>query len=1176
MPAPLTDEQLAAVTRRDVSIALSAGAGCGKTHVLTERFLSHLEPPDEADQPTRLDQLVAITFTEAAAREMRSRIRSACYERLRQAKTEDEQHHWLRLLREVDAARISTIHSLCAALLRAHAPTAGLDPTFAVMDQGESDVLQSQAIDDVLRDRLAAFDEDVLKLAAAFSLSLLRKQILTLLSRRYDPAFHKWLGATPQQLVGRWREWYKREALPTALRQITEEISIDQLLSLLHKANPRTDGKFVETRPKLLELLSRLKTQSITEEELATLHEMARVRGVCSAKDWPTSEDFGAYKNSCQKLRELIDTRQPRPFDPDAALSTAALGLALLRITAQVVKQYEQRKQAQGKLDFDDLLARAYALITDPKNADLSAQLSQDLCLLLVDEFQDTDELQVDLVKALCGRGLNAGRLFFVGDFKQSIYRFRGAEPNVFRNLRAEIEPSGRLPLTVNFRSQPAILHFVNALFCDVFARDGNQYEALQAFRPQVTELPAVEFLWTIAEEKNKRKRGAALEARRAEARAIARRLRAMLDPDSSEKPIVDRETKKPRSLRPGDVAILFRALSDVPDYEQALREYELDYYLVGGHAFYAQQEVYDVLNLLRAVSSSADEVSLAGVLRSPFFALHDETLFWLVTSAGGLNAGLMAPRLPPQLSSEERAKVAAAAATICHLRNVKDRVPIATLLGEALQRTGYDAVLLTEYLGQRKLANLHKLLESARLADHSGTLDLEGFITQLAQFTTQQPKESLAATLPEAADIIRLMTIHHAKGLEFPLVIVPDLDRPANLLPPPAAWHRELGPLVPQVTDEGDEKTATGMSLYAAFERAEELEERKRLLYVACTRAADYLILSSSIQALDRPRSDWMKLLAERFDLASGELLARSPEGNELPQVRVTIETSLDRGPAGRSIGPDLLKMLDEARRMAVDREDNIPFEVAPIRVDQSARRQFSISRLTGQTGQPEAEVLRFADERVAKPAIHGLQPVLGLYVHDVLAHIDFRDARSIARWCELLAPQYVLSNEKAAIQQATQWVERFVDSAHGRQLANAAAVHREVEFLLAWPPGNSRHGNVEPASQARGEESKCLHGYIDCLYQDAQGHWRLVEYKTDSIAPDDVPSAAQRYELQLYVYALAVESALGQPPAELVLYFLHPEKPFVFAWNDDARRRAMELVNQAMAVRLEAAMPE
>jgi ATP-dependent helicase/nuclease subunit A len=1150
---PLTAEQRDAIATREVSVALSAGAGCGKTHVLTERFLSHLEPPGEGDERTHLGQLVAITFTDAAAREMRSRIRRTCYDRLIGAATAQEQDHWLQQLREIDSARVSTIHAFCASLLRAHAAAANLDPTFAVLDQGEADLLQYETIDDVLRDQLAQLDADTLDLAAACGLARLKQQIAALLTGRRDASFQRWIDKSPADLLGAWQMFHEEKAFPLAVRSIADEAPIDEVAALLRDVE--TQGKkqaFVEARAALLDLLPRIKKGTVNAAELQAIRGYARVQGLCTANDWGSADGYSSYKDACTELRRVIDRQAPRDFDPEAAEETARLGLALLRLTEKVIEQYDARKRARGALDFDDLLFAAYRLIVDPQNSALRNQLADDLRQLLVDEFQDTDQLQVDLVKALCGPGFGAGRLFFVGDFKQSIYRFRGAEPAVFRDLRAGVPEPGRLPLTVNFRSQPAILHFVNALFCDAFAQDGHDYEPLRANRPQTTELPAVEFLWTIAPDKNNRSiPGSVLDARRQEARAIARRIRSLMDENCPERPIFDKVTREPRRLQLGDVAILFRALSDVQVYEEALREFGLDYYLVGGHAFYAQQEIYDVLNLLRAVASTADEVSLAGVLRSPFFALQDETLFWLVESAGSLNAGLLSDRPPRELSPEQCAKVTAAAETVRHLRALKDRVPLATLLAEALHRTGYDAVLLTEFLGQRKLANLRKLIERARAADH-GAIDLDGFITQLGQFIARDPKEALAATLPEAENVIRLMTIHHAKGLEFPFVVVPDLDRRPLLTPPPAALHPELGPLVPAPADDEQTSVTTGMSLFAAVERAEELEERKRMLYVAATRAADYLICSSSLEAFDKPASDWMKLLAERFDLADGQLIARLPAGYVAPAVRVTTQPSTDDKPAGKSRSPDLVKLLEEAHRLVADGESDVPTAVAPIPVDHAARRTFSFSRLTGQLKKVSGTFSVPLSDPSQEAAIDPRG--FGSLVHDVLARIDFRDGGDVAEWCELLAPQHVLFNSGEAASTARDMIARFVASPPGRRLAESAAMHREVEFLLAWPPGETTGDGAH------------IRGYIDCLYQDADGNWRLADYKTDDVAPADVPRIAKRYEMQLYVYAMAAERALGQPPVELALHFLRPGTQHVFPWNVAARRRAIEMVNQAI----------
>jgi ATP-dependent helicase/nuclease subunit A len=1151
----LTSEQQLAIATRDVSVALSAGAGCGKTFVLTERFISHLDRvvvTEGAAETAELRQLIAITFTDAAAREMRTRIREACYERLQSAAGADEQNYWLRLLRGIDTARISTIHSFCASLLRAHAAEAGLDPTFGVLDSSDADVLQYDVIDDVLREQLSALDGDTLDLAAACGLGRLKQQAAVLLNERHHEYFHTWQTASADEIADRWWQWYEQEAFSHALREIAAAAPVDDLVELLRSVTP-TKPAFCDARNDLLALLPRLAAVQLNEQDMNTIRELARVQAICSAKDWPTADAFNAYRDACKTLRELIDDHKPRPFDRTVALQAAQLGLALLRLTARVVATYTARKSALGQLDFDDLLSETFALVTDPQNTALRERLADDLRLLLVDEFQDTDQLQVDLVKAICGPGFDNGRLFFVGDFKQSIYRFRGAAPKVFRDLREQLTEQGRLPLNVNFRSQPAVLDFVNALFSQAFTRDGHRYEALRPNRPQTTAPPAVEFLWTLTPDKNTKANGAAEAARREEARAIARRLRVLVDASTDERPIVDKHSGQPRAVRLGDVAILFRALSDVHLYEEALREYDLPYYLVGGHAFYAQQEVYDVLNLLRAVASTADELSLAGALRSPFFSLEDETLFWLMETAGSLNDGLLAERPPAQLSGEERAKVAAAAETIRTLRAKKDRVPIATLLGEALARTGYDAVLLAEFLGERKLANLHKLMERARAAD-SGVTDLDGFITQLAQFISRQPKEALAATLPETADVIRLMTIHHAKGLEFSLVIVPDLDRPPMIRTPCAALHCDLGPLVPWPVDE-DTKFATGMSFFAAMERSEELEERKRLLYVACTRAADYLILSSSLATHDEPKSDWMKLLAGRFDLASGALIGELPPGFGSPQVRVTCDPKTEHKPAGKSRGPDLLKMLEEARQQAAEGGGIVPHTVRPVAVDKAARLQFSFSQLTGQLVDEEDQSPYPIDEGRdwAAPATDARG--FGSLVHDVLSQIEFAGKRDVADWCRHLATQYSGSDHESAADRASEMIGRFLRSPRAKQLARASALHREVEFMLAWPPGETNgHGRY-------------LRGVIDLLYEDVEGHWHVVDYKTNQVVAANVSAVSRQYELQLAMYAFAAERILGKPLVDLVLYFLQPGVDHSITWNDDVRHETIEKLNQAIA---------
>ena len=428
--------------------------------------------------------------------------------------------------------------------------------------------------------------------------------------------------------------------------------------------------------------------------------------------------------------------------------------------------------------------------------------------------------------------------------------------------------PEGRQNLTKNFRSQPAILDFANALFSQCLT----DYHALETDNPQVNAGPCVEFLWGPRGEGDDGKAGVT-EGRVAEAGRIADRIAGLVRDRAGI--VVDREgdPTRTRPVRPGDVVLLFRAMSNVHLYEAALRKQGLDYYLVGGRAFFAQQEIYDILNLLRALENPQDGLSLAGVLRSPFCCLSDEALFVLGRRRDGLWAGLCDETVEVRLPADQREPVRRARRHLRRWRGLKDRLPIARLLGAVFADSGYDAATQLEFLGDRKLANLWKLQDLARTFDRSGLFGLAEFIARLGDLVRNQPREEQAATLPENADVIRMMTIHQAKGLEFPVVIVPDLaatGRGGGL--PVAQWDRGLGCVVKPPVEDGEVVFPdSAWKWWQMQSDLEEWQEDLRTLYVACTRARDYLILSSSLADGYQPAGPWMLTLAGRFDLESG-----------------------------------------------------------------------------------------------------------------------------------------------------------------------------------------------------------------------------------------------------------------------------------------------------------------
>lgn len=1221
-----TEQQRKALTAEGVSVALSAGAGCGKTFVLTERFIRQLHPGAQKDRGSeRLSSIIAITFTERAAREMRGRIRRALELRLREAPAE-EADYWWALLRDLESAEIDTIHAFCASLLRRHAVEAGLDPRFEVLDAGQAALLRSEVLESVLEGVLQQADEAMIDLLARYDFDGLRQRIDALAKSSELESSSQWTERDEDRLLDRWRKFYDQTVWPALKNRLIESRAVRQLRQML--ADPPSQHRtmrerFREMAPLLRDDLAKLKL-----DQWKQIREAAKVQGV-RAKDFEPESAYTEFKEAAKEFRDAVDELSGFAFDREAARPAARDGLVLLGIARRVAEEYRARKDAEGVLDFDDLLTRARRLLAD--NPSLCQNLSRRLELLLVDEFQDTDSVQVELVRALCGDELRKGKLFFVGDYKQSIYRFRGAQPKVFSELREEMPVSGRLPLSTNFRSQKPIIDFVNALFEEAMT----PYERLEASRKALSDDPLVEFLWALPSEsgnrennrqpapslgptetaaKKGRKAGSANElalakneandeipedtsvgaTRMREAEWIARRIRQMIEQN---RPVVGRKQKdgswlaEPPQYK--DVAILFRALSDVDLYERALRDCGIPYYLVGGKAFYSQEEVYDLANLLRAIDDPADEAALFGALRSPFFNLLDETLVALKLEHDSLGDALFAAaarwtarasksQAPAEaVSPRQKAAVLRAAGVLGELRAMKDRVPVAVLIREALARTGFDAALAADFLGERKLGNLEKLIEMAAANDAKGIFSLGDFIVQLVEFVASQPDEALAATEAEDANVVRLMTIHQAKGLEFPIVFIADAGRAKGNSREVAGYSAELGPLI--ALPASSENVATGLQLFKKIEALEDEAESLRLFYVAATRAADYLVLSHGWTSRDKPageqKAPWLRLLAERFDLSDGR--ARLPQLRPAP--RVVVQTKRPEPTEGSRPATRRTSLSERAEKaLAAAKPGRVPPTALPVPPQQSRRRQFSFSRLSAAWSgsnneiedgpQRERQVIDPAQSetlavRAAADDAMEEAATLGSWAHTVLANIEphlLTRPEAYAEWIARLAPDELDAGSddyRQCIAELEAMTTRFAASPRAARLAGAAALHREIEFLLPWLPSEGK------AAAAEQGFTRFAQGYIDCLYQEPNGRWSLIDFKTNRIGPHNRAALFDKYRMQMRLYALAVERALGQKPDEVVLHFLRTGEEHCIEWTDRERAETEREIDRSLA---------
>lgn len=1144
-PAKLTDQQAAAITTRKVSVSLSAGAGCGKTFVLTRRFLSHLEPSPDVN----LSGLVAITFTERAAREMRERIRGACFDELRRCSSSDVPH-WLNITREIDSARVSTIHSFCASILRSSAVEAKLDPQFGLLDPQIGTAFLSHAVTEAVHAAVARQLPAAVDVVHVFGLERTIVHCETLVRKRFELQREHWGRQSAEQLASLWKERFLALAPSLALSKLRDSGEVAETVKLL-KQHASTNAVMLARCGVLSAELERLleNPQSITNpvDWLRQVRENAQVQGGGGKKAWDSEDIYDAVKDRLTDLRKILDKVTPQlEFVDEDIIPAARLSLQMLELVALAIDQYELRKTESAVLDFDDLVLRSRDLLK--QNPAVRQRVAAGIDFLLVDEFQDTDPVQADIVRFLCGAKLTQGKLFLVGDAQQSIYRFRRADPNVFRQLRMEIPEAGRLPLNQNFRSQPAILDFVNALFAGTL---GDIFQPLVPAVPQLTPSPSIEFLFAVS---NAPDATSTAESRRQEeATWMARRIHELLaDPTPrirDKHPETGVATLRPIQSR--DIVILFRALSDVRHYEQALRDCRLEYYLVGGRAFYAQQEVFDLLNLLRSLNEPDDEISLLGVLRSPFFGLTDDTLMSLIRHAQSLEQGLQQPPLA-ELAEAQRSLVVHAQKVLSELRSVKDRLSLAGLITRALDLTAYDASLVPEFLGRRKLANLRKLVEMARQFDRAGGFTLADFVERLKGAVAEEADEELAATQAESNNVIRLMTIHQSKGLEFPVVIVADMDRSSQPPPSPVEFSAELGPLIAPPEKFGRQSENLGLRLHRLLESEADAAEHLRLLYVALTRAADYLILSSSLKSLDKVSSGWMRLLASRFDLQSGlpiidpatdRPLIPEPYAGSCPAVKTHLVPP--RSPLLPAAIHETLSL--SKFRESVEEAEPLPLPplLMPVAIDATQQRSFSVSRLEeldqllrgGQAPLP-APGGRGTDEpdRDQPPAAEDL----GTLVHNILERIDpHGDAGQIPKlieacWTSTFAP--LPTDLRRA---ATQMLNAFWASPLADELRQARECYRELEFNLALPT------DLFPG------EPRSIAGKIDCLLQTAAGEWLIYDYKTgDRFAAGNSVELLQHYEFQLGVYAWAIQEGMGITPAKVALVTFKPEVT-ITAWS-------------------------
>lgn len=1141
--------QLKAVETVDKDVLVSAGAGSGKTRVLVERFCRLVR-----DGLARPDEILTVTFTEKAAKEMKGRIIA----RFRDWARETGDPRFEAAAGEMEAAYIGTIHSFAMRALKENAFEAGIDPGFSVLTEAQADALKEQ----------------VLGRANAAGFTAGRPEYIDLLTeygrRETDAAIKN----THAQLASLARD--DASAAPLEAGELSEAAA--RYFSAAD-AIANYGGKTTEKLAAALEAFNSLypavavaMTAAVTDLERLGTAEFARTF------DWDRFELIS-------RAEKIIPGNVGGADFKDGAAKPAAEALRLFRlallapasahysgclaaVTTDFSREYEAAKRRMGRLDFNDLLLTVHRLFmeSDGEPSATAREYKNRFKYVMIDEFQDTNALQIAIVKAVS----SPERFFAVGDVKQSIYAFQHSDVSIFLgHQRAIGAGAGELiSMGDNYRSRPEIIDFVNGFFSELW-REETEFdfeELLSQSGLQQSTRQDVELVWVEKSEKADTF-SAVDKERMAEARAATARIRELLDGDG------------PRPYSPGDIMILFRQAGSIKTYERALADAGLDYYVVSGRGFYETREVRDMLNLLRVVDNPLDDVAMAAVLRSPMVGVSEDTLWWMTRRPGpaqadgvietGASAGygklyraLLRASGNDSIDPADRERLAGFRDTLGPLHAARSESRLARLFGLAVRLTSYDLKLLAMDQGKRRYANLRKLAEEAGGFGAASSLQLPDFIRHLERMAVTAQKEGEAPTESEESPVIRLMTVHGSKGLQAPVVFVADLGRKMKVGQSEKAFVFDGGPGVAAKVRGPEGAWYPSRQFEEAAQRAKErdIAEEKRLFYVAATRAEELLVLcgAPAFKGRDPKKTSyadyqtWMSWLeavaglnavpeSDDITLELGSwrlrLLKGSPVVPRAKRSETIAEKYRSQLLAGEHIPANEDRLIDvraltappaPAHRRSVDLTVSavIDYLSRPDQHDPEHRTEVPGHRESTARG---ADTPRGASEvsRVPDAA------AIGSAVHDVLASIDWTHDPE-----EQMADLIALREEPIR-EHIRDNCARFLRSSWPARIRAAEEVFQEAPFSL--------------------ELENCrLFGRIDLLFREPGG-WVIVDYKTGAGLDKE------SYATQVRLYGLALEKALGEAPAEVALVSLGGDRDFVQKVDPDSLAKTEALLKEA-----------
>ena len=1149
----LTGEQLKAVRARGPLIALSAGAGSGKTMVLVERFLDLVR---DGHSPANI---LAITYTEKAAAEMKERI-------VRRFEGEGDEAN----RRAAEAAYISTIHGFCARLLRENALTAGIDPAFRVVDGMMKGMFLDEQLDGLYEDPWFLESKDRFK--GGWRGDARRgDETPPLFELICDTAF---LPAEFGQGISAESELDVEGHVAAALKRCDAYwekqcsagrdrlIAGREMLSALTVTGPAMSAKYA----RFVGLLRPLAPDSVIDPEWAA--------DFCGCTEFTRT-----VKDACvEEVRALLrDVRATfadfRKFDREAEaalerMHAAPLKVEIHRRARELRAAYDEWKRDGNFLDFEDLQRRALALLHQPE---IRAEYRGQLRHILLDEAQDTNDIQMALVEAL--RTPDHG-LFAVGDVKQAIYGFRGANVDLFRKLHAGAG-EGRFSLVDNYRSREAVLEAVNEggrrMWTDdeslIFERLVPKHPYTPSDSAEHVGLHVIEQGRFIDARTNKERREPIEDVREREAVTMAAWIRAAVEGDGVRPPlmVIDRESGNPRPARYGDIAVLAMKRRPFDWYERSLANLGVPFVKDGGRGFFVGREIQDLLSLLRVVLNPLDDTHLLAALRSPLFGWLDGDLVRLRDAAGDVRAlwrGMKTFRPAEPRTSLDARQV------IEKLRHWSTLVAPATLIELACDLTAYRATLLRAPRGRAQVANIEKLMEFAR---SSATLDgpaLESFVRRASLAERYLATESDAPVAGSGDDVVTLSTIHGAKGLEWPIVILAALDSDFARADSGSRYVAPDEALLLAIKDPetGEPLQFASNEVLKAAARARDEAEAKRLFYVAMTRAREYLVLTG--KETDQPSTP--KRFGSPLCWLLSEIGISAPLAQDLP---------LSFGNARihcRWLKPDRINALrdpeiaEEQRALAEARtavRSCLPASW-PLDPGSAEEGRNAVQRVVDR--QPGAQPESIAMTTVTRLVYFARCPMV--YYHNLVLQVEEHPTARQKAVSADPRPMSALdrgSRVHELLELANLDAEPTAEAARlSAQLQGVGDADRmKISSMLKRVLGDPLLGRARKAKRIEREypffldlNGTTVQGVIDLVFEDEEGRGVVVDYKSNDLAaPDRINVLTEHYRPQIELYALAAQRAGLIEPAEATLYFLNAAEART-RQVDEARLEAVE----------------